>query len=221
MKFFLDTANLAEIKKANELGLLDGVTTNPSLVAKENQPFEAHEKKILKEVKGPVSVEVVSQNANEMLKEAREYVKWGKNVVVKLPMIPEGLKALKVIHEEGNKIKTNVTLVFSAAQGLLAMKLGATMVSPFVGRLDDKGLRGMDLVEDLAKIKKNYGFKTEILTASVRSVEHVRLAALAGSDIATMPWKVFEQLWKHELTDAGQQKFLEDWNKAKAALMKK
>ena len=221
MKIFLDTANLAEIKKANELGLLDGVTTNPSLVAKENQPFEAHEKKILKEVKGPVSIEVTSTSAKDMLKEAREYAKWGKNVVVKLPMIPEGLKALKVIHEEGNKIKTNVTLVFSASQGLLAMKLGATMVSPFIGRLDDKGLRGMDLVEDLVKIKKNYCFKTEILTASVRSIEHVRLAAVAGSDIATMPYKVFEQLWKHELTDAGQQKFMEDWNKAKAVLMKK
>ena len=156
-----------------------------------------------------------------MLKEAREYAKWGKNVVVKLPMIPEGLKALKVIHEEGNKIKTNGTLVFSASQGLLAMKLGATMVSPFIGRLDDKGLRGMDLVEDLVKIKNNYCFKTEILTASVRSIEHVRLAAVAGSDIATMPYKVFEQLWKHELTDAGQQKFMEDWNKAKAVLMKK
>ncbi len=221
MKFFLDTANLEQIKKANALGLLDGVTTNPSLVAKENQPFEAHEKKILKEVKGPVSVEVVSQTSGEMLKEARTYAKWGKNVVVKLPMTPDGLKALRTIRGEGHKIKTNVTLVFSAAQGLLAMKLGATMVSPFIGRLDDKGLRGMDVVEDLVKIKKNYGFKTEILTASVRTVEHIRLAALAGSDIATMPYSVFEQLWKHELTDIGVQRFAEDWNKAKTVLMKK
>ena len=221
MKFFLDTANLEQIKKANELGLLDGVTTNPSLVAKENQPFEAHEKKILKEVKGPVSIEVVAQDTAGMLKEAQKYASWGKNVVVKLPMIPEGLRALRTIRDEGHKIKTNVTLVFSAAQGLLAMKLGATMVSPFIGRLDDKGLRGMDVVEDLAKIKKNYGFKTQILTASIRSVEHVRLAALAGSDIATMPYNVFEQLWKHELTDIGQKRFMEDWEKAKAILLKK
>lgn len=218
MKFFLDTANLAEIKKANELGLLDGVTTNPSLVAKENQPFEAHEKKILKEVKGPVSIEVTSTDTEGMLKEAREYSKWGKNAVIKIPMTPEGLKALKVIGEEGHKIKTNVTLVFSAVQGLLAMKLGATMASPFIGRLDDKGLRGMDVVEELVKIKRNYGFKTDVLTASIRSAEHVRLAALAGSDIATMPYKVFEQLLEHELTDIGLQKFLEDWNKAKAVL---
>ena len=215
MKIFLDTANLAEIKKANELGLLDGVTTNPSLVAKENQPFEAHEKKILKEVKGPVSIEVVAQDTAGMLKEAQKYASWGKNVVVKLPMIPEGLRALRTIRDEGHKIKTNVTLVFSAAQGLLAMKLGATMVSPFIGRLDDKGLRGMDVVEDLAKIKKNYGFKTQILTASIRSVEHVRLAALAGSDIATMPYNVFESMFKHPLTDKGVRQFLDDWEKVK------
>src|SRR3989344_6240747 len=221
MKFFLDTANLEQIKKANELGLLDGVTTNPTLCAKENQPFEQLEKQILKEVKGPVSIEVIAQDTAGMLKEAQKYASWGKNVVVKLPMIPEGLRALRTIRDEGHKIKTNVTLVFSAAQGLLAMKLGATMVSPFIGRLDDKGLRGMDLVEDLVKIKNNYCFKTEILTASVRSIEHVRLAAVAGSDIATMPYKVFEQLWKHELTDIGQQRFLEDWNKAKQVLLKK
>ena len=221
MKIFLDTANLDQIKKANELGLLDGVTTNPSHVAKENQPFEAHEKKILKEVKGPVSIEVVSQTAAEMLKEARTYSSWGKNVVVKLPMTTEGLKALRAIRDEGGKIKTNVTLVFSAAQGLLAMKLGATMVSPFVGRLDDIGQRGMGLVEDLVKIKKNYGFKTEVLAASIRSGEHVRDAALAGADIATMPYSVFEQLSKHNLTDAGVKKFAEDWEKAKAVLMKK
>ncbi len=221
MKFFLDTANLEQIKKANALGLLDGVTTNPSLVAKENKPFEKHEKEILKEVKGPVSIEVVSQNADEMLKEARTYSKWGKNVVVKLPMTTEGLKALRTIRDEGHKIKTNITLVFSAAQGLLAMKLGATMVSPFIGRLDDAGQRGMNLVEDLVKIKKNYGFKTEILAASIRNVEHIREAALAGADIATMPLSVFEQLNKHDLTDVGVKRFAEDWNKAKATLMRK
>ncbi len=221
MKFFLDTANLEQIKRANELGLLDGVTTNPTLCAKENQPFEKLEKQILKEVKGPVSIEVVSQNTEGMLKEARTYAGWGKNVVVKLPMVPEGLRALRKIRDEGHKIKTNVTLVFSAQQGLLAMKLGATFVSPFIGRLDDIGERGMNVVEDLVKIKKNYGFKTEVLVGSIRNIEHVREAALAGADIATMPYFVFEQLWRHNLTDMGQKKFLEDWEKAKAVLLKK
>ena len=211
MKFFIDTANIDEIKKGVEMGMVDGVTTNPSLVARENRPFEEIVAEICRIVDGPVSAEVVSLEADGMLSEAKELAKIADNIVIKIPMIVEGLKAVKKLTAEG--IKTNVTLVFSASQALLAAKAGATFVSPFVGRLDDIGNPGMDLIGDIVTIYDNYGFQSEIIVASVRSPQHVMDAALIGADIATIPLKVITQLAKHPLTDIGMQQFLDDWEK--------
>ncbi len=211
MKFFIDTANIEEIKKGVEMGMVDGVTTNPSLIAKENQPFEEIIKEICSIVDGPVSAEVVAIEAEGMLAEAKELAKIADNIVIKIPMIVEGLKAVKALTAEG--IKTNVTLVFSAAQALLAAKAGATFVSPFVGRLDDIGTSGMDLIGDIVNIYDNYGYEAEIIVASIRSPQHVLESALLGADIATIPYKVIAQLAKHPLTDIGMQQFLADWEK--------
>lgn len=211
MKFFIDTANIDEIKKGLEMGMVDGVTTNPSLIAKEDKPFEEIIKEICKIVDGPVSAEVVSLDAEGMLKEAKELAKIADNIVIKVPMIVEGLKATKKLAAEG--IKTNVTLVFSAAQALLAAKAGATFVSPFVGRLDDIGVNGMDLISDIVTMYDNYGYTSEVIVASVRSPQHVLDSALIGADIATIPFKVIAQLAKHPLTDKGMEQFLADWEK--------
>ena len=211
MKFFIDTANLDEIKTGLEMGMVDGVTTNPSLVAKESKPFEEIVAEICKLVDGPVSAEVVSLDAEGMLAEARELAKIADNIVIKVPMIVEGLKAVKKLSAEG--IKTNVTLVFSCAQALLAAKAGASFVSPFVGRLDDIGTPSMDLISDIVTVYDNYGYESEIIVASVRSPQHVMDAALIGADIATIPLKVITQLAKHPLTDIGMEQFLADWEK--------
>ena len=211
MKFFIDTANLEEIKKGLAMGMVDGVTTNPSLIARENMPFEEIIKQICQIVDGPVSAEVVSVETEGMLAEARQLAKIADNVVVKIPMIVEGLKAVKTLSAEG--IQTNVTLVFSAAQALLAAKAGATFVSPFVGRLDDIGTPGMDVISDIVTVYDNYGYQSEIIVASVRSPQHVLESALLGADIATIPFKVIAQLAKHPLTDIGMEQFLADWEK--------
>jgi len=213
MKFFIDTANIDEIKKGLELGMVDGVTTNPSLVAREPRPFTDILGDICSLVDGPISAEVVSLDADGMVAEARELVKIGDNIVIKIPMIEEGLKAVKRLAAEN--IRTNVTLVFSPAQALLAAKAGATYVSPFVGRLDDIAQNGMDLIGDIMTILRNYGFTTEVIVASVRNPMHVIDAALMGADIATIPYKVITQLAKHPLTDIGMEKFLADWEKRK------
>jgi len=213
MKFFIDTANIEEIKKGLALGMVDGVTTNPSLVAKEPRPFLEILKEICELVEGPVSAEVISLDAEGMVAEARELVKIADNIVIKIPMIEEGLKAVKILTAEG--IKTNVTLIFSASQALLAAKAGATYVSPFVGRLDDISINGLDLIADIMTILRNYGFATEVIVASVRSPMHVVESALLGADIATIPYKVIAQLAKHPLTDIGMQQFLADWEKRK------
>jgi transaldolase len=211
MKFFIDTANIDEIKKGLALGMVDGVTTNPSLVAKEPRPFTEILHDICGLVEGPVSAEVVSLEADGMVAEARELVKIADNIVIKVPMIEEGLKAVKRLTAEG--IKTNVTLIFSASQVLLAAKAGATYVSPFVGRLDDISVNGLDLIADIMTILRNYGFATEVIVASVRSPMHVVESALLGADIATIPYKVIAQLAKHPLTDIGMKQFLADWEK--------
>jgi transaldolase len=211
MKFFIDTANIEDIKKANELGLLDGVTTNPSLVSREGREFKELIVEICGIVKGPVSAEVISTDSKGMIKEARELNKLADNIVVKLPLIKEGLKAVKALSGEG--IKTNVTLCFSPVQALMAAKAGADYISPFVGRLDDISHVGMDIVEQIKTIYENYGFQTEIIVASIRNPIHVLDAALIGADIATIPYNVMEQLIKHPLTDIGIDKFLTDWKK--------
>jgi transaldolase len=211
MKFFIDTANIEEIKKANALGLLDGVTTNPSLVSKEGREFRGLIQEICSIVEGPVNAEVVSTEAEAMIEEAKGLAKLAKNIVVKIPLISEGLKAVKVLSGEG--IKTNVTLCFSPVQALMAAKAGASFISPFVGRLDDISERGMDLVEQIITIYENYGYDTEVIVASIRNPVHVLDAALMGADIATIPYKVMEQLIKHPLTSIGLDKFLADWKK--------
>jgi len=216
MKFFIDTANLDEIREAAELGILDGVTTNPSLVAKEKYDISFKDliKEICKVVPGPVSAEVVSTDVEGMMNEAHDLAKIASNVVVKIPLIKDGLKAVKRLKAEG--IKTNVTLCFSASQALLAAKAGASFISPFIGRLDDISQEGMELIEQIVTIYGNYGFDTEVLVASVRHPIHVVQAALLGADIVTMPFKVIDQLIKHPLTDIGLQKFLADWKKVSA-----
>lgn len=213
MKFFIDTANIEEIKEANSLGLIDGVTTNPSLVAKEGRDFKELVTEICQIVDGPVSAEAVSLDAEGMVKEARELSKIHKNIVVKIPMITEGIKAARVLSGEG--INTNVTLVFSPLQALMAAKAGATYVSPFVGRLDDVAHDGMELVDQILQIYDNYGFETEVIVASIRNPIHVLEAALMGAHIATIPFKVINQIAKHPLTDVGLEKFLDDWKKRK------
>jgi transaldolase len=211
LKFYLDTANLASIKKYNQMGLVDGVTTNPSLVAKEQGVFEEIVAAICREVKGPVSAEVVSTDHDGMVSEGKRLSMLAPNVVVKVPMIPEGLRATRTLSSMG--IPVNVTLVFSANQGLLAAKAGASYISPFIGRLDDIGQRGMGVIEDLVVIKGKYGLRAEILVASIRHTQHVLEAAKLGADIATMPPDVLEKMMMHPLTDAGLKKFLEDWKK--------
>jgi transaldolase len=211
MKFFIDTANINDILKGIELGMVDGVTTNPSLIAKENKPFEEIISEICRIVDGPVSAEVVSLNVEGMVAEARKLAALNEKIVVKVPMTTEGIKAVKRLTAE--EIRTNVTLVFSVAQALLAAKAGATFVSPFVGRLDDIGVNGMDLIQDIMTVYGNYGFQSEVIVASVRSPQHVLDAALIGADIATIPLKVIEQLAKHPLTDIGVEQFLADWEK--------
>ena len=211
MKFFIDTANIDEIKKGLALGMVDGVTTNPSLVAKEQKPFQEILQEICALVDGPISAEVVSLDAEGMVREGRELAKLADNIVVKVPMIEEGLKAVKLFSAEN--IKTNVTLVFSATQAMLAAKAGASFVSPFVGRLDDVSANGMELIRDIMCINRNYGFETEVIVASVRNPLHVLESALIGADIATIPYKVIAQLAKHPLTDIGMEKFLADWEK--------
>lgn len=213
MKFFIDTANIEEIKKGLALGMVDGVTTNPSLIAKEQRSFSAILKDICELVAGPISAEVVSLEADGMVAEARELARLSDNIVIKVPMNEEGLRAVKRLTDEG--IKTNVTLIFSVSQALLAAKAGASYVSPFVGRLDDISINGLDLVSDIMTILRNYGFATEVIVASVRNPMHVVEAALLGADIATIPYKVIAQLAKHPLTDIGMQQFLADWEKRK------
>jgi transaldolase len=213
MKFFIDTANIDEIKEAHAMGMVDGVTTNPSLIAKEGRVFEDVIKEISEIVDGPISAEVISLDAPGMVKEARELAKIHKNIVIKVPMTVEGLKATRQLTDE--KIKTNVTLIFSPLQALMAAKAGATYVSPFVGRLDDVSHDGMQLVEQIVEIFANYAYDTEIIVASVRNPLHVLDSALAGADIATIPFNVLSKLASHPLTDKGLKAFLADWEKAK------
>jgi transaldolase len=209
MKFFIDTADVTEIREAHALGLVDGVTTNPSLIAKSGRKFKDVIKEIVSIVDGPISAEVISLDAPGMIKEGKELAKIHKNIVVKLPMTPEGLKACKALTDKG--IKINVTLIFTAMQALLAAKAGAAYVSPFVGRLDDISQDGMGIIEDIRTIFDNYGYMAEIIVASVRNPIHVLDSALIGADIATIPYSVMIQLAKHPLTDAGIEKFLKDW----------
>jgi len=218
MKFFVDTANIAEIREAASLGVLDGVTTNPSLVAKEGKPFKQTIIEICEIANGPVSTEVIATDAAGMCKEAQEYASWHKHVVVKVPTTREGLKAAKCLTEQG--IKTNVTLCFSASQAILVAKAGATYVSPFVGRLDDISHNGMDLVRQIVQIYKNYDYKTQVLAASLRHPMHVVEAAMAGAHVATMPFKILDMMFKHPLTDRGLETFLKDWEKGQANLAK-
>jgi transaldolase len=213
MKFFIDTANLDEIKEANELGMIDGVTTNPSLVAKEGDvDFKEHLAKICSMVKGDISAEVTALDTEGMLKEGREYAKVASNVVVKCPMTLDGLKATRILTEEGTGV--NVTLCFSAAQAILAAKAGARYISPFIGRLDDVSTNGMQLIADIVQIYDNYDFDTQVLAASIRHPMHIVDCALAGADVATIPFKVIKQLVQHPLTDKGLDAFLADWKKS-------
>jgi transaldolase len=213
MQIFLDTANIEAIKKYSSWGIVDGITTNPTLIAKEGVAFEKRIKDIAKIVNGPISAETTKNMATEMVEEGRKYAKWHRNIYVKVPMTSEGLKAVKIFKKEG--IKTNVTLVFSAGQALLAAKAGADFISPFIGRLDDISEDGMFLIAELVDIFKNYNFKSKILVASVRHPRHVIEAAKLGADICTIPPEVLEKLISHPLTDNGIEKFLSDWNKVK------
>lgn len=212
MKFFLDTANVKEIREGQAMGVLDGVTTNPSLVAKEGQPFKETVLEICNIVNGPVSVEVTATDLDGMLEQGRKYAKWNPNVVVKLPTTREGVKGCKALTDEG--IRVNMTLCFSATQALLVAKAGATYVSPFVGRLDDISSNGMTLVREIVQIYKNYSYPTQVLAASLRHPMHVVEAALAGAHVGTMPFKVLEMMFHHPLTDLGLEKFSKDWEKA-------
>ncbi len=212
MKFFLDTANLDEIRKGVSWGIVDGVTTNPSLIAKEGKPLEEHIREICDIVDGDISAEVVELESGPMIKQGRELAKIHKNVVVKCPLTREGIKATSALSKEG--IRVNVTLCFSAAQALIAAKAGAYIVSPFVGRLDDIGYTGMELIRSITHIYKNYGTHTQVLAASLRSPTHVVDSALAGADIGTMPFKVMDMLFNHPLTDKGVEQFMKDWKKA-------
>jgi len=211
MKFFIDTADVNEIRRARELGILDGVTTNPTLVSKIGKPYRQVLEEVAREVDGPVSAEVISVNYEGMIKEARELAKIRDNINIKIPLIEDGLRAVKTLAEEG--IKTNVTLCFNSVQALMAAKAGATFISPFIGRLDDVSEEGMEVVEEIATIYDNYGFDTEIIVASIRNPLHIKHAALIGADIATIPFSVFEKIIKHPLTDVGLARFLEDYKK--------
>jgi transaldolase len=214
MKFFIDTANIDEIKEANAMGMVDGVTTNPSLIAKEGGDFETIIKQICEIVDGPISAEVISVDTEGMLKEARQLAAIHNNIVVKIPMIVDGLKATRALTDEG--IKTNVTLVFSPLQALMAAKAGATFVSPFIGRLDDLSQDGLILVEQIVEIYANYAYDTEVIVASVRNPLHVLESALMGADIVTLPFGVLKKLAGHPLTDKGLKAFLDDWNQSQA-----
>ncbi len=216
MKFFLDTANIDEIRDAADCGLIDGVTTNPSLVAKEKRNFKEVLREIAGIVNGPISAEVLSTDSEGMVREAHDLAGVHENIVIKIPMTKAGMKALKQLHGEG--IRTNVTLIFSANQALVAARLGATYVSPFVGRLDDISEVGMDLISDMVQIFTNYSFSTQILVASCRHPLHIREAALLGADIVTLPYKVLMQLFHHPLTDAGLERFMKDWEAVKQAV---
>ncbi len=215
MKFFIDTANVKEIRDAASLGILDGVTTNPSLVAREGKDFHGVLREIVSIVNGPISAEVTSRNKEEMLDQGRELARIHPNIVVKVPLTLEGVQCCKIFRSEG--IKVNVTLCFSPSQALLAAKAGATYISPFVGRLDDISHDGMELIGQIRTIYDNYGFETEILSASLRHPRHIVESALAGADVVTMPYNVVTQLLKHPLTDIGQDKFLADWKKLQEA----
>ena len=209
MKFFLDTANVEEIKRINQLGLVDGVTTNPTIISKEGRDFKEVITEICGLVDGPVSAEVIALDTENMVKEAQDISTWADNIVVKIPMTEDGLRAVNILSKEG--IKTNVTLVFTVAQGLMAAKAGATFVSPFVGRLDDIATDSLALISNLKKVLTQYGYQTGIIAASIRSLKHVEDVAELGSDIATIPGTLFPKLWSHPLTDAGIQAFLKDW----------
>lgn len=209
MKFFLDTANVDQIKRINDLGLCDGVTTNPSLIKKEGRDFKEVVTEIASIVDGPISAEVTSYDYEEMVKEALEISKWAENIVVKIPMTEEGLKAINTLSKKG--IKTNCTLIFSVSQGLMAAKAGATYISPFVGRIDDMGEDGGELIYNLKQVLDNYGLKAEIIAASIRTNKHLEDAALAGAHIATIPGNLFEKLWTHPLTSQGIENFKKDW----------
>jgi len=211
MKFFLDTANVEQIKKAVEAGVVDGVTTNPTLIAKEGRSQREIIKEIAAVVKGPISVEGNGTTCEELVKEAEVYSKWAPNIIVKIPMSEEGIKAVRILEKKG--IRTNVTLVFSPSQALIAAKAGASFVSPFIGRLDDNSMDGMGLVREIMQIYKNYGFKTEVIVASIRHPLHVVEAAKAGAPIATIPPEVLAKMWNHPLTDVGIKKFREDFAK--------
>jgi transaldolase len=214
VKFFLDTANIDEIKAAHAMGQVDGVTTNPSLIAKEGRDFKQVVKEICSIVSGPVSAEVIALDYETMIKEAHEYVTWAPNVIIKLPLTENGLRAVRTLHDEGHK--TNVTLCFSANQALLAARAGATYISPFVGRLDDIGQDGMQLIEEILEIYSNYGYETQVLVASIRHPIHVTQAARLGAHVGTMPFKILQQMFHHPLTDLGIEKFLSDWKKSQA-----
>ncbi len=218
MKLFLDTANIDDIKKYASWGLVDGVTTNPSLIAKEGVSMEKRIKEITKVIKGPVSAEVISKDAKSMITEGKKYAKWAKNIYVKCPMTPEGMIATQALSKAG--IPVNVTLVFSAAQALIAAKAGAAFVSPFVGRIDDMGQDGMQLIEEITTIYAQFNFKTQVLAASIRSARQVTDAAIMGADICTVPAGIYEKLIKHPLTDQGLAKFDADWKKAQKKLNK-
>ncbi len=209
MKFFIDTANIEEIKKGIEMGLVDGVTTNPTLLSKEKKDPQIVIKEILETVIGPVSLEVIAKDAKGMCEEARKLAVLGDNAVIKIPMTEEGIKAVRTLSLEG--IKTNVTLIFQPVQALIAAKAGATYVSPFIGRLDDIATKGMGIIDEICKIFFNYAFDTEVIVASIRNPIHVLDAALIGADIATIPFNVLKQLMNHPLTDIGLEKFLKDW----------
>lgn len=219
MKIFLDTANVNEIREAASLGVLDGVTTNPSLVAKEGRDFYETLKEITTIVDGPISAEVVSMTYDEMMKEAAPLTKIHPNIVIKVPLIRDGLRACKALSESGTRV--NVTLCFSANQALLAAKAGATYISPFIGRIDDAGQVGMEIIQQIRTIYDNYGFETQVLAASIRHPVHVLECAMAGADVATMPSKVFDALIKHPLTDVGLAAFLKDWEKTKQLIASK
>jgi transaldolase len=219
MKIFLDTASVDEIRKANGIIPLDGVTTNPSLIMREGKDYVKTLKEIIKIVNGPISAETISLDSEGMVKEGKDFAKIHKNIVIKVPMTPEGMKACRALTKQG--IKVNTTLVFSANQALLAAKARTFLVSPFLGRLDDIGEKGTDLIKEIRQIYDNYGFKSQILAASIRSPDHVKECALAGADVITIPYKVYEQMFKHGLTDKGIKKFLDDWDKLQKELKKK
>tara|TARA_Y100000034_G_scaffold93281_1_gene112862 strand:- start:869 stop:1528 length:660 start_codon:yes stop_codon:yes gene_type:complete len=219
MKIFLDTASVEDIKTANDIIPLDGVTTNPTLIMKEGRDYVQTLKEITKIVNGPISAEPVSLDAKGMVKEGKEFAKIHKNIVIKVPMTPEGMKACRLLTKSG--IKVNTTLVFSANQALLAAKAGTYLTSPFLGRLDDIGEKGTELIREIRQIYDNYGFKSQILAASIRSTDHVKEVAMMGADIATVPYKVYQQMFKHPLTDKGIKQFLDDWNKLQKELKEK